>query len=101
MSPSILEARIQIACRRDAGPQAKLHSGAETALYVYAPVVIFELRLAAKDHQEEFFIGRVREFLVERTYFFELLIVHEIDQLPKIARVSTQPIRSPSKDGVV
>ena len=46
---------------------------------IYTPIIILELCLRAEDHEEEFLIGSILEYLTVRSYFLKFSLIHEVN----------------------
>ena len=90
-----------VAERRRTRPQSHLASRSQSALHVDASVVVFELRLAAQNHEHKFVVRRIGESLAVGADIFKFAAVHEVDDFPEVACVSTYSIRCPCQDAVV
>lgn len=69
--------------------------GFESSDNIYTPVIILELCLRAEDHEEEFLIRGILEYLTVGSYFLKLPLIHEIDHRPKVSSISRESIWSP------
>lgn len=51
----------------------------ESSDNIYAPIIVLELRLRAEDHEEEFLIGSILEYLTVSSDFLKFPLIHEIN----------------------
>ncbi len=79
---------LEISRRRPAWPQAHFNPGSQSALHVYALVIVLELRLTTENHQKELLVWRVGESLPIRLDMDELFLVHQIYERPEVACIS-------------
>ncbi len=68
---------------------------------IYTPVIILELCLRAEDHEKEFLIGSILEYLTVGSYFLKLSLIHEIDHRPEVSSISRESIWSPRENRVI
>ena len=62
---------------------------------IYTPVIILELGLRAENHEKEFLIRSILEYLTVGSYFLKLSLIHEINHRPEISSISRESIWSP------
>lgn len=68
---------------------------------IYAPVIVLELCLRAENHEKEFLIGSILEYLTVGSYFLKFPLIHEINHRPKVSSVSRESIWSPGENRVI
>lgn len=75
--------------------------GLKSSNDIYASIIILELCLRAEDHEEEFLIRSILEYLTVGSYFLKLPLIHEIDHRSEISSISREPIWSPGENRVI
>ena len=73
----------------------------ESSNNIYTPVIILELCLRAEDHEEEFLIGSILEYLTVSSDFLKLSLIHEVNYWPEISSISRKSIWSPGENRVI
>ena len=68
---------------------------------IYAPVIVLELGLRAEDHEEEFLIWCILEYLTISSDFLKFPLIHKIDHRPEVSSVSRESIWSPGENRVI
>lgn len=68
---------------------------------IYTPVIILELCLGAEDHEKEFLIWSILEYLTIGSYFLKLALIHEVNHRSKVSGISWEPIWSPGENRVI
>ena len=51
----------------------------ESSDNIYTPIIVLELCLRAEDHEEEFLIGSILEYLTVSSDFLKLPLIHEVN----------------------
>ncbi len=64
-------------------------------------IIIFKLGLRAEDHEEEFLIWCILEYLTIRSYLMKSSLIHKVNHRSKISCISRKSIWSPGKDRIV
>ncbi len=75
--------------------------GFEPSDYIYTPIIILELGLRAEDHEEEFFIRSILEYLTVGSDFLKFPLIHEVNYRPEVSSISREPIWSPGENRVI
>ncbi len=68
---------------------------------IYTPVIILELCLRAEDHEKEFLIWSILEYLTIGSYFLKFPLIHEVNHWPEISSISRESIWSPGENRVI
>lgn len=75
--------------------------GFESSDDIYTPIIVLELCLRAEDHEEEFLIRSILEYLTVGSYFLKFSLIHEVNYWPKVSGISRQSIWSPGENRVI
>ena len=75
--------------------------GFEPSDNIYASIIILELCLRAEDHEEEFLIGSILEYLTVGSYFLKFPLIHKVNYWPEVSSVSRKSIWSPRENRVI
>lgn len=75
--------------------------GFESSDNIYTPVIILELCLRAENHEKEFLIGSILEYLTVGSDFLKFPLIHEINHRPEISSISRESIWSPRENRVI
>ena len=68
---------------------------------IYTSVIILELCLRAENHEEEFLIRSILEYLTVSSYFLKFPLIHEVNYWPEISSISRESIWSPGENWVI
>ncbi len=68
---------------------------------IYTPIIVLELGLRAEDHEKEFLIGSILEYLTVGSYFLKFSLIHEVNHRSEISSISRKSIWSPGENRVI
>ena len=73
----------------------------ESSHDIDASIIIFEFGLRAEDHEKEFLIRSIFEYLTIGSYLMESSFIHKVNHRSKISCISRKSIWCPGKDRIV
>lgn len=75
--------------------------GLQSSNNIYTSIIIFELRLRAEDHEKEFLIRSILEYLTVGSDFLKFPLIHKVNDRSEISSVSREPIWCPGENRIV
>ena len=92
--------RVEVAERCHVSARGRSRTVSAYPFHVHATVIVFELRLRAKNHEQKLLVRIIREALPEGADFKKQFLVHEIHNRAEITSVSRNAVGRPSEDAV-